>query len=233
MSLKCVIIDDEPLAKDVITSYIDKTPELELIGYCESASKGIQMIHQEKPDLIFLDIQMPEMDGIQMLKSLAHQPYCIFTTAHSEFAVDAFDLNARDYLLKPISFDRFLKAVNKVFSTISSNNMEMDTNYTFVKSDKKLIKVYYDKVLYIEGLKDYVMIYTEDEKIITLQTMKNMEENLPADKFMRVHRSYIINSNKIQSIAGNTLKVNEREIPIGKNYKNQIMDMVDKNNLIK
>ena len=244
MKYKCIIVDDEPLALDVLESFIQKVPDLELVRKCHNAIEAMAALREKEIHLVFLDIQMPEITGLELLKSLSTKPAVIFTTAYSEYALQAFELDAIDYLLKPIPFERFLKAVNKAIHYLNSTNKEQTANetpavaaeeedYIFVKADKKIVKVKLDDILYIEGLKDYVMIYTHDQRIITLQTMKNLEERLPSTKFLRVHRSFIISIDKLKSVAGNAVEIKNKMIPLGKHYRDDFMKLVDKHNFIK
>ena len=198
--IRAIIVDDEPLAQEIIETYIQKMANIELVAKCDSALMANQILQSEAIDLMFLDIQIPQLTGIEFLKTLADPPCVIFTTAHPDYAVQGFELNADDYLLKPISFERFLKAVNKVSQKLTSRkqteqengNLEAEDDFMFVKADKKLVKVNFDDVLYVEGLKDYVIIRLESGRVITLQTMKSLEDKLPANKFIRIHRSYIV-----------------------------------------
>ena len=240
--MRTIIIDDEPLALDVLESHIQKIPELELVAKCSNALEAGELLRKEKIDLMFLDIQMPQLTGTEFLKSLQHPPMVIFTTAYPNYAVEGFELNAMDYLLKPISFERFVKAVNKALehqaleSKQGEEKEEEDNDdFVFVKADKKLIKVYYKDILYIEGLKDYVIIYTSSDKIITLQTMKNLETKLPLNTFKRIHRSYIVNLDKIQAVIGNMVEILQKEqsklLPIGKNYREEILKIINEKRL--
>ncbi|NNC95528.1 MAG: response regulator transcription factor [Chitinophagales bacterium] len=238
--MRCLIVDDEPLARDVIENYIGKVSELTLIGSCNNAVEAFEYLHKDQIDLIFLDIQMPEITGVDFLKSLNNPPAVIFTTAYSEYAVEGFNLNVADYLLKPVPFDRFLKAVNKVIENAMEKNLNGDSSssstpdeYMFIKTDKKIVKIKYNDIMYIEGLKDYVMIYTKSERHITLMTMKGLEAKLPSNMFKRVHKSYIISIDKIKSILGNLIEIGEKHVPIGKMYKEEFFKIVEKHNLIK
>jgi DNA-binding LytR/AlgR family response regulator len=242
---KCVIVDDEPLALDVLESFIQKVPELELVGICHNAIEAMAMLRQHEVDILFLDIQMPEINGMDMVRSIKSKPAVVFTTAYTEHAIQAFELDAIDYLLKPISFERFIKAVNKAIHYVALGHKEQlpadvqhpplaeEEDYIFVKADKKIIKIKLDDVHYIEGLKDYVMIYTTDQRIITLQTMKNLEERLPSNKFLRVHRSFIISLDKLKSVVGNAVEIKDKLIPLGKHYRDDFMRLVEKHNFIK
>ncbi|MDF1699438.1 MAG: LytTR family DNA-binding domain-containing protein [Saprospiraceae bacterium] len=235
--IKAIIVDDEPLALDVLETYIEKMPDLTLVAKCENAIEANEALKNNDIDLMFLDIQMPQITGVEFLKSLNNPPEVIFTTAYPDYAVEGFELNAVDYLLKPISLDRFMKAVNKVSEKIGnksndgSGTVEMEGDFFFVKADKKLIKVDFDDIIYIEGLKDYVIIRQEAGRVITLQTMKSLETKLPEQIFKRVHRSYIVNINKINAVVGNMLEVTEKgqtkHIPIGKNYREELLNIIN------
>lgn len=236
--MKALIIDDEPLAQEVIETYINQMPNLELVGKCLNAFEANEKLKSNDVDLIFLDIQMPEINGIDFLKSLSSPPLVIFTTAFSEHAVEGFELNAVDYLLKPISVDRFMKAVNKAEEVFEKNGGESNTEtdeYMFVKADKKLIRVNFEDIIYIEGLKDYVIIKLANSRIITLQTMKSLEAKLPSKYFKRIHRSYIMNIKKIKAVMGNMVEVIEKgepkHIPIGKNYRDDLLSIINEKRL--
>lgn len=234
--IKTLIVDDEPLAIEILETYVKQIPELEWVASCSNALDANQIINQQHIDLLLIDIQMPQMTGIELAKSLADPLMIIFTTAYPEFAVEGFELNAVDYLLKPIDFKRFLKAINKVMQSASHSDKIKDLSsnnpdFIFVKADKKLIKLNYDDILFIEGLKDYVIIYTDDSRIVTLQTMKSLEEKLPDNLFIRVHRSYIVNLHKIQSIHSDDIQImvkgQARQIPIGNNYSDHFNQIVN------
>jgi DNA-binding LytR/AlgR family response regulator len=240
-----IIVDDEPLAQDVLETYIQKVPELQLVEKCSNALQANEALQKHQVDLMFLDIQMPQLTGIDFLKTLASPPMVIFTTAYSDFAVEGFELNALDYLLKPISLERFMKAVNKAMDQLQLQRDAADTQaaapageereFFFVKADKKLVKVRFDDIIYIEGLKDYVIIRMDDSRVITLQTMKSLEEKLPDDIFQRIHRSYIVNVQKIEALMGNMVEVMEKgkvkHLPIGKNYRDELQEIVNHNKL--
>ena len=240
--IRAIIVDDEPLAQEIIETYVQKMPNMELVAVCNHALEANEVLKNETVDLMFLDIQMPQLSGIDFLKTLANPPFVIFTTAHADYAVQGFELDAVDYLLKPISFERFLKAVNKVSDKLSKRKQEPESiieefgeGFFFVKADKKLVKVNFDDILYIEGLKDYVIIRMEVGRVITLQTMKSLEDKLPVSKFKRVHRSYIVNIKKISAILGNMVEIMEggkvKQLPIGKNYRDELMEMITDNKL--
>ncbi len=241
--IKAIIVDDEPLALDVLETYIEKMPNIQLVSKCENAFEANEALKSGEIDVMFLDIQMPQLTGIEFLKSLSNPPIVIFTTAYPDYAVQGFELDALDYLLKPISLERFMKAVNKAQEKLdarksdssSSSEGEEDKSFFFVKADKKLIKCNYADINYIEGLKDYVIIRQDQSRIITLQTMKSLEAKLPSDIFKRIHRSYIVNINKIRAIVGNMVEIIEKgqpkHIPIGKNYRDELLAIVNNSRL--
>ncbi|MFZ1748801.1 MAG: LytTR family DNA-binding domain-containing protein [Saprospiraceae bacterium] len=240
--IKAIIVDDEPLALEVLETYISQLPNIELVSKCENAFEANEALKNHQIDLMFLDIQMPQLSGIDFLKTLSNPPHVIFTTAYPDYAVEGFELNAVDYLLKPISIERFLKAVNKVSEKLSLRKSEHDHGSTehaddffFVKADKKLMKINFDEILYIEGLKDYVIIRQEVGRVITLQTMKSLEDRLPTNNFKRVHRSYIVNVKRITAILGNMVELMEggkiKQLPIGKNYRDELLELINENKL--
>ena len=236
--IKAIIVDDEPLALDVLESYIAQLPELELVARCENALEAREVLKEHDVDLMFLDINMPQLTGIDFLKTLSVKPNFIFTTAHPNYAVEGFELNAIDYLMKPIPLERFMKAVNKVIDMQvgeTSTPEKKKENFIFVKADKKLIKVNFDDILYIEGLKDYVIIRQKEGRVITLHTMKSLESKLPDHIFKRIHRSYIVNIGAIDAIVGNMIELKEKSqvkhIPIGKNYREDLLKVINKNRL--
>lgn len=233
--IKCIIVDDEPLAQEVLKTHIENIPTLDLIGTCNNAIEANQFLQDNDVDLMFLDINMPQINGIEFVKSLDVRPDIILTTAYSEYAIDGFEINAVDYLLKPISLDRLLKAINKVDIPKSLKSNDLAEDFIFVKADKKLVKINYSNILYIEGLKDYVIIRQAASRVITLQTMKSLQNKLPIDLFMRIHRSYIVNIDQIKAIVGNMVELEEngkiKQIPIGKNYREALLDVVNENRL--
>ena len=245
--LKCIAVDDEPLALDIIEDYISKVPFLELVKRTENAIEALQVVQAGGIDLVFLDIQMPELTGIQFLKIASGKCSFILTTAYSQYALESYDLNVSDYLLKPIPFDRFYKAVEKVRNqvkaptfvpvpepvTVPANTQQLlpVQDFIFVKTEHKIQKIELDDVLYIEGLKDYISIYTKAERVITLQNMKRMEETLPSSQFIRVHKSYIISLDKIESIERSRISICGKVIPIGDTYRDEFFKRIDSNNL--
>ncbi len=235
MKLNCLVVDDEPLARDVLTAFIEENQELRLVHSCQNAIEAREILQHQEVDVVFLDIQMPEISGIEFLKSLRNPPMVVFTTAFPNYALEGFNLDAVDYLLKPFSKDRFNKAVSKLFERQRSKqngNEETDLEHIFVKADQKLIKLRFEDIHYVEALADYVKIHTNERRIITLQTMKKMEEKLPQDRFIRVHRSFIVGVKKIKSINGNKIELGEQMIPIGKNYKNGLYEYLYSNNIL-
>jgi DNA-binding LytR/AlgR family response regulator len=236
--INAILVDDEPLALEILESHAARIPDLHIVASCNNAVEAQQVLEAGGVDLVFLDIQMPQITGIDWLRSLSNPPLSILTTAYSDYAVDGFDLNVVDYLLKPIAFDRFLKAFNKAREQmkLKSSPHSMPGNegsgFIFVKADKKLVRVNFDEVVYIEGLKDYVIIRLDKDRVITLQTMKSLEEKLPAQIFRRIHRSYIVNVGKIKAIDGTTIEVlvqnQTKLLPIGKNYRDEILGIVEK-----
>lgn len=234
--INALIVDDEPLARDILETFIEKIDSINLVGKCQNAIEANQVLKTEKVDLLFLDIQMPELSGIEFLKSLSNPPQVIFTTAYPDYAIEGFELNALDYLLKPISFDRFIKAANKAEEALKKAEIaeEVEDDYFFVKADKKLIKINHEDILYIEGLKDYVIIKQKEGRVITLQTMKSLEAKLPVSTFMRVHRSYIVNLGGIKAVEGNTIYLNDdnkTSVPIGKNYRERLLEIINEKRL--
>lgn len=241
--MTCIIVDDEPLAQQVLEDYIITIPFLTLRAKCSSAFEAFDILRKEKIDLIFLDIHMPNVSGIDFINSLENKPIFIFTTAYSEYALDAFNLNALDYLVKPIPFDRFLKAANKAFDYYSLKNPqtappkqekpeEKAERYLFVKSDYHTQRVDLNEISFIEGLKDYVKIYlTSGKSVITLNSLRNMAEKLPADEFVRVHKSYIVSISKIGTISRNRIIMGDKYIPIGDNFKEEFYTILNKNNI--
>lgn len=239
MKLNCIIVDDEPLAQDVIESYLESEQDIQLLRKCQNAIEAREALKTLPVDLIFLDIQMPEISGIDFLRSLESPPMVIFTTAHPNFAVEGFNLDAVDYLMKPISIDRFKKAVKKARELYQMKHQPLTfsmpgegEDHFFVKADQKLVKLRYDDIHYVEALADYVKIHTNEKRIITLQTMKKMEERLPSDRFIRVHRSFIVRIGEIKSISGNKIELGEQQIPIGKNYKSSLYEYLYANNIL-
>ncbi len=227
MKIRCLIVDDEPPALEVLRAHIANTPMLEVVGECHSAVAAFEFLQHQSVDLLFLDIQMPKLLGTDLVKALAMPPKVIFTTAHREYAMDGFDLNAVDFLLKPISFDRFLKAVQKavphetrtprVEETASSSS-----RFLYFRADRKMVKVVVDDIKYVESLKDYVKIFHGAQPLITKQTIMAVEEMLPSGEFLRIHRSFIVAINKISSFSQHSVFIGGNEIPVGPLYRSEV-----------
>ncbi|PKQ64045.1 DNA-binding response regulator [Labilibaculum manganireducens] len=240
MKVKCLLVDDEDLALDIMEEYIKRIDYLQLEGRCKSAVEALSVLNSKKIDLLFLDIQMPGLTGIQLLRNISNPPTVIFTTAYSEYALESYDLEALDYLIKPIPFERFIKAVNRYFKLkkhdyqIPEKKEQSNTDqaFIFLKSEKKMVKVFLHEILYIESLRNYVSIYQENgQEIITLNTISNIEEKLPETNFLRIHRSFIIAIDKIESFTSSLVQVEQKYIPIGRNYKSMVMDVLNQNSI--
>jgi len=246
MKMNCIAVDDEILALKKIKRYAEKIDYLNLLGTFDNALSTFSFLRENRVDLIFLDIQMDEFTGIQLLETIKDPPHVILTTAFDEYALKAYELDVIDYLLKPIPFERFVKAVEKVYARflkdmnyqqsknteVTFDNQPQKPEYTFIKSGSKTVKVYYDKILYIEGMRDYLQIHTEDSKIMTLLNFRQMEELLDPQKFVRVHKSYIISIDKIDYIESNTIKIKNKLIPVSSTYKVAFYNLLNKKNFI-
>ncbi|MDT0606223.1 LytR/AlgR family response regulator transcription factor [Croceitalea rosinachiae] len=229
MSYQCIIIDDEPLARELLEGYLEKIPGFELVASCASAIDASNILSNHKIDLLFLDIEMPLLKGTDFFKNLAYKPPVIFTTAYRDYAVDGFELNALDYLLKPIFFERFFSAIQKFLKLQypSKTNETFSTGsncgeFLFVNKAKKQIKVVFDSVLYIESFKDYIKIHLKEDTLTIKESISNFEKRLD-NRFIRLHRSYIVNSQKITAYTKNDVEIGRREIPIGNNYKDNLL----------
>ena len=233
MKLKCIITDDEPIARKGLQSYVERIDFLELVGVCEDAIQLNNQLKSQQADLLFLDIEMPYMTGIELLNSLSNPPKVIITSAYAEYAIKGYDLEVSDYLLKPISFDRFLKAVNKVYDQLISSQTPVVQDYLFVKTSLKLEKIRFNDMRFIEGVENYVAIYTSDRKIITHTTLRTILQKLPPERFVQVHKSYLVNIDKIDSIEGNLLGIGKNKIPLSRTYKETALEIILKNKLLK
>jgi two-component system LytT family response regulator len=238
--INCVIIDDEPLAREGISSYVREVDFLRLVGACENPVELMKILDQQTVDLIFLDIQMPKMNGIDFLKIVQKPPMVIITTAFPTYALEGFQLNVLDYLLKPITFDRFFQSVNKAkdyyqlikkSGAAGSEPQKAEADYFFIKCGTKYEKVFFDDILYVEGMQNYVTIYTRKGKYVTLLYLKNLEENLDKRNFIRVHKSYIVAINKIEGIEGNEIFIQSARVPISRNYRELVIQEVVMNKL--
>lgn len=231
MNIKCIITDDEPVARQGLRSYVEKVDFLILTGVCEDAIQLNTLLKTEQPDLLFLDIEMPYLSGLDLLATLTNPPKVIITSAYEQYALKGYELDVTDYLLKPISFERFLKAVNKVHDLLQKETPAEVKDFFFVKSDKQMKKVFFKDILFVEGLENYISIYTPAEKILVHSTMKNIINYLPGDSFIQTHRSYIINVNHVNLVEGNVLNVAGHEIPIARNYREAVFASIIKNPL--
>jgi len=244
--IRCLVVDDEPLALHILEDYISKIPFLELIKATTNPIEALTMVQEGNVDLVFLDVQMPELTGIQFLKISNGKTKVILTTAYSQYALEGYELDVVDYLLKPIAFDRFFKAAQKAqgiiqpsvkqpviepVAQIQQQQQDFLSDFIFVKSEYKIQKVYLHQILYIEGLKDYISIFTPDERIITLQNMKKMEDTLPEKHFVRVHKSYIVALNKIDSIERSRIFIGDKIIPVGDTYRDHFFKIIDGKNV--
>jgi len=234
MKVNAIIIDDEPLAQNVIKQYAAKLPNLDIVGTCHDAICAHQTLKETDVALIFLDINMPKLSGISFLKTLKNPPLVIFTTAYSEYALEGYELNAIDYLKKPFSFERFCKAYFKAEELLQLKkeatekpNTEIKSDFLFVKSNKKTYKIAFTEMLYIEGLGDYIQIHLKDQKIITNLSMKKILELLPNELFYRIHKSFIISLNHIQLVEGNMVLINDKKLPIGNSYRQDFMQFIN------
>lgn len=245
----CVIVDDEPLARQLLISYSEKIPYLNVVGICQNAIEARMAIQECKPDILFIDIQMPNLNGIDLLRMLKIKPATILTTAFSEYALEGYDLDVIDYLLKPIEFERFFKATNKCIDFLGKNSInsiqkdgenadfplqnENKDNYFFVKSDYKTVKILFDDIHYIEALHKYVRIHTNKERIVTLMSMNQLEDSLPQHQFVRIHRSHIINIDNIESIEGNLVTIGKFKLPISKSQRDSFFEIIKSKHLVK
>jgi len=238
MMLRCVIIDDEPIARKGLKEYMQDASFLQLAGEFDNPLKAADILMREKIDLLFLDIQIPKMTGMEFLKTLSHPPMVIFTTAYPQYAVEGFEWNAIDYLLKPFSFERFWKAVLKaksIYETITATAPPAanEPDYFFIKTDNKLVKIAYDDILYVEALQNYVAVYTTEKKYITYLTFKSIEEHLPATRFIKTHKSYIVAAAKVQSIEGNDITIGSYHVPISRTERETVLQQLIQNRLLR
>jgi len=238
MKLKCIIVDDEPIARKVLQEFIEDVDFLELAGQAENPLKAMSLLTNNDVDIIFLDINMPKLNGIDFLKSTKTNAAVIMTTAYADYAVEAFGLDVLDYLVKPISFERFLRACNKANEKATEKNAQatnpQETNdHFFIKCDNQIEKVYYNDLLYAEAMLNYVMLYTTSKKMMVYITIKSLEDQLPADIFIKVHKSFIVNINKVKSIEGNILDIGSAKITISQNLRDKVLNDILKGKMIK
>jgi len=240
--IKCLVIDDELPARDVLQKHIADVEALELAGTCTNAVEALSFLQSNTVDLLFLDIQMPYILGTNFIRTLKNPPKVIFTTAFRKYAIEGFELDAVDYLLKPISFDRFLKSVNKILqvnlqsnttiTTATENHPEPAQPFLYLRVDRKMVKVLFNDILYIEGLRDYIRIFTTSKTIVTKHLLATLEEMLPSDAFLRIHRSYIVSISKIDSYNTDTIEIGKKELPIGRLYKHDVSKLLKASSLL-
>lgn len=228
MKIKCIVTDDEPLARKGLQGYIEKIDHLELVAVCEDAIQLNSVLKERAADLLFLDIEMPYITGIDFLKSTQNAPKVIFTTAYEKYAIAGYELDVLDYLLKPVSFERFLKASNKAFDYFCSRN-DNNYNFVFIRSNGKLEKINFEDFLFAEAMENYVAVYTTNRKYLAATTLKGLLESLPEKQFIQTHKSYIINLNCIESIEGNLINIDKYQVPISKMLKEAVMEKITAN----
>jgi DNA-binding LytR/AlgR family response regulator len=231
MKIKCIIIDDEPLAVQVVEDHLKNFENIEIVSTFNNPLKAFSILQQERIDVIFLDINMPQMSGFDFIENLSYKPFIVVTTAYREYAVKSFELDILDYLVKPIPFNRFLKTVNKIYQQIYLNSSGLDPAiyhepHIFLKVDKKLVKVNFNDIFYVESLKDYIKVITKLGDYVVHKSLTAITEELPQSSFMRIHRSFTISINKISAIEGNTIEIANKKIPIGRNYSKQTKDRI-------
>ncbi len=236
MQINAIIVDDEPLAQNIILQYAKEIHNLNIVGVCNDALEALKAISENPVNLMFLDINMPKLSGIDFLRNIKNPPLVIFTTAYTDYALESYELNALDYLKKPFSFERFFKAIQKAEDQIKLlhpplPSEEIRSKSLFIKSNKKAHKVSVDEIFYIEGLGDYIMIHLKDSHLVTNSSMKKMEDLLPAKDFFRIHKSFIIRFDKITSIEGNLVEINKKKLPIGNNFRQDFLDMINRNTI--
>ena len=231
MKIKCIITDDEPMARKGLRGYIEKIEFLTLTGECEDAIQLNTMLKTQQVDLIFLDIEMPEMTGLELLSNLTNPPKVIIVSAYEQYALKGYEFEVVDYLLKPVSFDRFLKSANRVHDLLQTEQKEAD-DYIFVKSDKQLKKIMFRDILFIESMENYVIIQTVSSKEIVYTTLKQIHESLPQDIFQQTHRSYIVKIDQVNAIDGHLLNINSHKIPVARNLRDNVFNLILNNRLI-
>jgi DNA-binding LytR/AlgR family response regulator len=237
----CIIVDDETLAQDLIETHLKKIPNINVIAKCHTAMEALQALNEHSIDIMFLDIEMPDLTGIEFLKSLSKSPYTIFTTAYSEYALESYELNVVDYLLKPVRFDRLFKAINKVLTLLKGHNLvdnpkqkdiESD-DYIFVKSDYKAVRIHFKDIVFVESLQKYVQFQLKDKKVTSLMSLSSLVDVLPSSTFFRCQKSFIVNLSKIEGIDGNQLIMSTGyKVPVSRNQKHHLIQIIDKNKLL-
>jgi len=229
MKTRCLIVDDEPLARELIRGHILKLENCEVVAECDNAMKAMEALRNHNIDLMFLDIKMPQMTGIDFLKTLRRPPKVIITTAFSQYALDGFELDVVDYLMKPVTFERFFKSVNKYFQSGNSESVEVDGGkgttedaFIYVKENKKVIKIYMKEIHFIEGLNEYIRIHTDNRRVVVKSSLQGIESKLPQEQFIRIHKSYIVSIPRIRAFNATTIELENAKLRIGRNYKNQV-----------
>lgn len=228
MPINCIIIDDEPAAQEILQKYISDCPTLNMVATCNNALEASELLSREDVHLMFLDINMPKLSGMSFYKSLAKPPAVIFTTAYSEFALEGFEVNAVDYLLKPFPFDRFLKAVNKVFETQQTAQPEISQTHVLLKSDKKIHRVNADEIFHLEAVGDYINVHMRRGSLIVHETFKSLMEQLPSEKFVRIHKSHAVAIDRIEYLEGNQIKIRDKYLPIGQSFRADFLERFGK-----
>jgi DNA-binding LytR/AlgR family response regulator len=231
MKTRCLIVDDEPLARELIRGHIQKLENFEIVSECDNAMKAMETLRSHHVDLMFLDIKMPQMTGIDFLKTLKKTPKVIITTAYSQYALEGFELDVVDYLMKPITFERFFKSVNKFYQSGNHDTVEIDGGngmnedaFIYVKENKKVIKIYLKEIHFIEGLNEYIRIHTDNRRVVVKSSLHSIEEKLPAELFIRIHKSYIVSISRIRAFNATTIELENAKLRIGRNYKNQVFN---------
>jgi len=228
MTLNCLIVDDEPIARDILRTYISQVPYLKLAGECSDAFEAMLVINRQPVDLIILDINMPRLSGLDMLRTLKKYPAIIITSAYPEYALEGFELSVTDYLLKPFSFPRLVQATEKVLAAANHSSSSVAStgekeDFLMVKSDKKLTKVFFNEIIYVEAYGNYIFIYRDQDRIMSKQTLTQFEEQLPGSRFVRIHKSYIISLQSVKFLEGNEVSVGTKKLPVGKVYKDDLL----------
>jgi DNA-binding LytR/AlgR family response regulator len=236
MAIRCFVLDDEPLASDLLTDYVSRLPDLELVGVSNSPSQALMFLQQTQVDVIFLDIQMPRLSGFDLLRPLGYRPKVVFTTAFREYALESYEFDVLDFLVKPISFERFLQSVGKIYR-FSQNAIapqeaaalpKVSREYQYFKVDKEMVKLFLDDILWIESLKDYVRVHTTMGPLVSYLRISYLEEKLPPDRFVRIHKSFIVSLDHIQAVSATYIRIDNEEIPIGRIYKAKLDKVLQK-----
>lgn len=236
--IRCLVVDDEELARTLLAAYIHRLPHLELVGQCRDSLQALQTLQAQPIDLLFLDIQMPELTGIELLRSLVHKPLVIFTTAYPDYALEGYQLDVVDYLLKPFGFDRFLQAVNRASDLLrlqwAANQATLapdaepptedpKKDFLLVRSEHKIHRIRFEDIRFVQSMREYVAFYTPAGRILSLNSLKSLEEELPSDRFLRIHKSYIVAIDKVETLEGNMLIIDSEKLPIGASYRDEVM----------